>query len=152
MFKGSTPGSDGMFIFRMEWNLAALVGLMMLTGIVVKNGIVLVDKIERNIASGMKVEEGILQGTLSRIRPILTTAFTTILTVLPLALSSRTDTVISQTLGIVVVGGLISSTFISLFIIPISYKLMHQTSKVSSSKHVRADQISALNNNLENTI
>ncbi|MCM2535966.1 efflux RND transporter permease subunit [Neobacillus pocheonensis] len=59
------------------------------------------------------------------------------LTVLPLALSSRTDTVISQTLGIVVVGGLISSTFISLFMIPISYKWLHQTRrKVSPLKQV----------------
>lgn len=130
----------GMFIFRLEWNLAAFVGLLMLTGIVVTNGIVLVDKIERNLASGMDGAEAILQGTLSRVRPILTTAFTTILTLLPLALSSRTDTVISQTLGIVVIGGLISSTFISLFMIPICYKWMQQT---RTSKHVRKEQITA---------
>lgn len=131
----------GMFIFGKEWNLAAFVGLMMLTGIVVTNGIVLVDKIERNLASGMKAEEAILKGTLSRVRPILTTAFTTILTVLPLALSSRTDTVISQTLGIVVVGGLISSTFISLFLIPICYSRMHRTRKVSSLKKARGERV-----------
>ena len=83
----------------------------------------------------MKSEEAILQGTLSRVRPILTTAFTTILTVLPLALSSSTDTVISQTLGFVVVGGLISSTFISLFMIPICYKWM--TNAYSFCKAVR---------------
>ncbi|MFD0048004.1 efflux RND transporter permease subunit [Actinomycetes bacterium NPDC127524] len=127
----------GMFLFRMEWNLAALVGLMMLTGIVVTNGIVLVDKIERNIAAGMNTEEAILQGTISRVRPILATAFTTILTLMPLALSSRTDTVISQTLGVTVVGGLISSTCISLFMIPICYRWMHRggkTSVISSSK------------------
>jgi multidrug efflux pump subunit AcrB len=142
----------GMFIFRLEWNLAAFVGLLMLTGIVVTNGIVLVDKIERNLAGGMEGEEAILQGTLSRVRPILTTAFTTILTLLPLALSSRTDTVISQTLGIVVIGGLISSTFISLFMIPICYKWMHQMRTVSTSKHVRKEQITALNSNTKNTI
>ncbi|MDQ0199186.1 efflux RND transporter permease subunit [Neobacillus ginsengisoli] len=131
----------GMFIFGKEWNLAAFVGLMMLTGIVVTNGIVLVDKIERNLASGMKAEEAILKGTLSRVRPILTTAFTTILTLLPLALSSRTDTVISQTLGIVVVGGLISSTFISLFLIPICYSRMHRTRKDSSLEKVRGERV-----------
>lgn len=142
----------GMFIFRLEWNLAALVGLMMLTGIVVTNGIVLVDKIERYIASGIMIEEAILQGTLSRVRPILTTAITTVLTVLPLALSSRTDTVISQTLGIVVVGGLISSTLISLILIPICYQWMHQTRTVSSSKHVKVERISAVNSNIKKTI
>lgn len=142
----------GMFIFGMEWNLAALVGFMMLTGIVVTNGIVLVDKIERNLANGLVVEEAILQGTLSRVRPILTTAFTTILTVLPLAFSSQADTVISQTLGIVVVGGLISSTCISLCMIPISYKWMYHTRTGSSSKHIGGEQISVLNNNIKNTI
>jgi multidrug efflux pump subunit AcrB len=135
----------GMFIFGKEWNLAAFVGLMMLTGITVTNGIVLVDKMERNFAGGMKVEEAILQGTLSRVRPILTTAFTTILTVLPLAFSSQADTVISQTLGIVVVGGLISSTFISLFLIPICYSWMHGTRKAASFGEVRGKQFAALN-------
>jgi multidrug efflux pump subunit AcrB len=126
----------GMVIFHLEWNLAALVGLMLLTGIVVTNGIVLVDKIERNIASGFKLEEAILKGTLSRVRPILTTALTTILTLLPLALSSRTDTVISQTLGIVVVGGLISSTFISLFMIPICYNWLHKPLVATASEYI----------------
>ncbi|KQL41020.1 acriflavine resistance protein B [Bacillus sp. FJAT-25509] len=116
----------GMLIFQLEWNLAALVGLLMLTGIVVTNGIVLVDKIERNRLAGYSLDEALLQGTLSRIRPILTTALTTILTLMPLALSSRTDTIISQTLGIVVIGGLVSSTFISLFMIPILYKWLHK--------------------------
>ncbi|MGG5253611.1 efflux RND transporter permease subunit [Neobacillus sp. SM06] len=115
----------GMLIFGLEWNLAAFVGLLMLTGIVVTNGIVLVDKIERNLKVGIAVDEAVLQGTISRVRPILTTALTTVLTVLPLALSTRTDRFISQTLGIVVAGGLISSTLISLVMIPISYKWLY---------------------------
>ncbi|SFC95944.1 efflux RND transporter permease subunit [Bacillus sp. UNCCL81] len=116
----------GMLIFQLEWNLAALVGLLMLTGIVVTNGIVLVDKIERNRLAGHSLDEALFLGTLSRIRPILTTALTTILTLVPLAFSSQTDTIISQTLGIVVIGGLVSSTFMSLFMIPILYKWLHK--------------------------
>ncbi|MDQ0200982.1 efflux RND transporter permease subunit [Neobacillus ginsengisoli] len=123
-----------MFIFNKQWNLATLVGLLMLTGIVVTNGIVLVDKIERNIASGMALEEAVLDGTLSRVRPILTTALTTILTLLPLALSSSNDTVISQTLGIVVVGGLISSTITSILVIPIIYQWMHRNQTAPTPK------------------
>ncbi|PGM58203.1 efflux RND transporter permease subunit [Bacillus sp. AFS053548] len=123
----------GMLIFQLEWNLAALVGLLMLTGIVVTNGIVLVDKIERNRLAGHSLDEALLQGTLSRIRPILTTALTTILTLMPLALSSQTDTIISQTLGIVVIGGLVSSTLISLFMIPILYKWLHKNYDQSSN-------------------
>jgi len=120
----------------------------MLTGIVVTNGIVLVDKIERNLVSEMELEEAILQGTMSRVRPILTTAFTTVLTLLPLALSSRTDSVISQTLGIVVIGGMISSTFISLFMIPICYRWMYQIRTKTSLKRRKKERLIPLNKNL----
>ncbi|MED1467226.1 efflux RND transporter permease subunit [Bacillus salipaludis] len=137
----------GMFIFGKEWNLAALVGLMMLTGIVVTNGIVLVDKIERNMKSGMVLEKSILLGTCSRVRPILTTALTTVLTLLPLAVSSRSDSVISQTLGIVVVGGLVSSTFISLCMIPICYWWMHQK-RESPLKRRGKEPLPTLKNNI----
>lgn len=137
----------GMLIFQLEWNLAALVGLLMLTGIVVTNGIVLVDKIERNRLAGHSLDEALLQGTLSRIRPILTTALTTILTLMPLALSSQTDTIISQTLGIVVIGGLVSSTFISLFMIPILYKWLYK-----NYDHSFNDIVDDLNNKFKKTV
>jgi multidrug efflux pump subunit AcrB len=116
----------GMFIFRLEWNLAALVGLVMLTGIVVTNGIVLVDKIERNRLKGMDVKQAVLSGTATRVRPVIMTAGTTILTLLPLAFSKSDSTVISQTLGIVVIGGLISSTLICLIVIPIVYQWLSE--------------------------
>lgn len=113
-----------------EWNLSALIGLLMLTGIVVTNGIVLVDKIERNLADGMDTQEAILAGTSSRVRPILLTAGTTILTLLPLATSDSSNAIVSQTLGLVVVGGMISSTLISLIVIPIVYDWLKERAKV----------------------
>jgi multidrug efflux pump subunit AcrB len=122
----------GLFLFGKGWDLAACVGLLMLTGIVVTNGIVLVDKIERNLRAGMARRQAVLQGTLSRVRPVLMTACTTILTLLPLMLAAGSDSIISQTLGIVVVGGMISSTLISLLVIPITYERM--TRKTMSSQ------------------
>ncbi|MFB9760879.1 efflux RND transporter permease subunit [Ectobacillus funiculus] len=113
-------------LFHGEWNLAALIGVLMLTGIVVTNGIVLTDKIERNRKEGMPVKEAVLNGSLSRIRPILMTAAATILTLLPLAFSHNADTVISQTLGIVVIGGMVTSTINSFIIIPIIYEWLHK--------------------------
>lgn len=130
-----------MMIFRLEWNLAALVGLMMLTGIVVTNGIVLVDKIERNLSDGKELNLAILSGTATRVRPVLMTAITTILTVLPLAVTGKGDTVISQTLGVVVVGGMISSTLICLLIIPIVYKWLSR--KVDNSSIKQQEGLSA---------
>lgn len=127
----------GLFITGKQWNLAALVGLLMLTGIVVTNGIVLVDKIERNRKSGMGLEDAVLNGTISRVRPVLTTAATTILTLIPLAVSSSTDAVISQTLGIVVAGGLISSTVSSIFMVPVLYQWLHQKTDIPSARQVR---------------
>ncbi|GIM46599.1 hypothetical protein DNHGIG_21480 [Collibacillus ludicampi] len=129
----------GMFLFSKEWDLSAFVGLLMLTGIVVTNGIVLVDKIERNLNSGMVLEKAVIQGTRSRVRPVLITAWTTILTLLPLALSHSKDTVISQTLGIIVVGGMISSTLISLLVIPIFYEWI-QNKTIGRRKHVSRGQ------------
>jgi multidrug efflux pump subunit AcrB len=116
----------GMFVTGGEWNLASLVGLLMLTGIVATNGIVLADKIERNLARGMNPREAIVQGAASRARPVLTTAATTVLTLAPLIFSGGSDTVVSQSLGIVVVCGMISSTFIGLPAIPIVYDWLHR--------------------------
>ncbi len=111
-----------MALFGMEWNIAALIGILMLAGIVVTNGIVLVDKIERNRLEGMETKQAILLGTATRVRPVLMTAATTILTLLPLAFSSNGNSIISQTLGVVVVGGMISSTLISLLVIPVLFE------------------------------
>ncbi|MGG0655529.1 efflux RND transporter permease subunit [Rummeliibacillus pycnus] len=120
-------------LFHGEWNLAALIGILMLTGIVVTNGIVLIDKIERNRKEGMPLKEAVLYGSLSRIRPILMTAAATILTLLPLAFSHSADTVISQTLGIVVIGGMITSTINSFIIIPIIYEWLHKKSSAKTN-------------------
>ncbi|SEP18945.1 efflux RND transporter permease subunit [Paenibacillus sp. OV219] len=107
-----------------QWNLAAFIGVLMLTGIVVTNGIVLIDKIERNRREGMGLREAVVHGSLSRVRPIFMTAGTTVLTLIPLALSHSSDTVISQVLGIVVIGGMITSTLNSFVVIPIIYEWM----------------------------
>jgi multidrug efflux pump subunit AcrB len=99
---------------------------------------VLIDKIERNRRNGMELEEAVISGSLSRVRPILITAATTILTLLPLAFSHQGDTVISQTLGIVVIGGMITSTCNSFLVIPIIYQWLNKKDRkkvtVSDSK------------------
>ncbi|MGG1516977.1 efflux RND transporter permease subunit [Paenibacillus oryzisoli] len=113
-----------LYAIQGQWNLAALIGVLMLTGIVVTNGIVLIDKIERNRKEGMPLRDAVLSGSLSRVRPIFMTAGTTVLTIIPLALTHNTDTVISQVLGIVVIGGMITSTLNSFIVIPIIYEWM----------------------------
>lgn len=113
-----------LYLIHGQWNLAALVGVLMLTGIVVTNGIVLIDKIERNRKEGMDIRAAVLNGSLSRVRPIFMTAGTTVLTLIPLAFSQGGDAVVSQTLGIVVIGGMVTSTLNSFLVIPILYEWM----------------------------
>ncbi|MCY9667400.1 efflux RND transporter permease subunit [Paenibacillus alginolyticus] len=120
-----------LYVIHGQWNLAALIGVLMLTGIVVTNGIVLIDKIERNRREGMELRDAVLEGSLSRVRPIFMTAGTTVLTLIPLALSHSADTVISQVLGIVVIGGMITSTLNSFVVIPIIYEWMQGKNKKS---------------------
>ena len=87
-------------------------------------------------------EEAVISGSLSRIRPILITAATTILTLLPLAFSHQGDTVISQTLGIVVIGGMITSTLNSFLVIPIIYQWLHK--KQSNKKVISTEEVNSL--------
>ncbi|WP_040948981.1 efflux RND transporter permease subunit [Gorillibacterium massiliense] len=125
-----------LYLIHGQWNLAALVGVLMLTGIVVTNGIVLIDKIERNRREGMEMREAVLHGSLSRVRPIFMTAGTTVLTLIPLAFSHGGDSVVSQTLGIVVIGGMVTSTLNSFLVIPILYEWMQgRKTKASSSNY-----------------
>lgn len=111
-----------LYLVRGQWDLAALVGVLMLTGIVVTNGIVMIDRIERNRKEGMPLRDAVVQGSLTRVRPIFMTAATTILTLLPLAFTSGGDAVVSRTLGIVVIGGMLTSTLNSFLVIPILYE------------------------------
>jgi multidrug efflux pump subunit AcrB len=94
--------------------------------------------IERNRINGMELREAIVAGSLSRVRPILMTAGTTILTLIPLALSHDTDTVISQTLGVVVIGRMITSNLNSFMLIPIIYETLQGREKQG---HVSASQM-----------
>ncbi|MBO7743063.1 efflux RND transporter permease subunit [Paenibacillus sp. MWE-103] len=121
-----------------QWNLAALIGGLMLTGIAVTNGIVLIDKIERNRREGMDLREAVLQGSLSRVRPIAMTAATTVLTLLPLALSGDDGTVVSKVLGVVVIGGMITSTLNSFVVIPILYEAMNRKKHRDAAASVSA--------------
>ncbi|MBM7646636.1 multidrug efflux pump subunit AcrB [Scopulibacillus daqui] len=114
-----------LFVFGQSWNLGALAGLVMLIGIVATNGIVLVDRMERLRAQGKDVHSAAIEGAASRFRPVLMTAAATILTLLPLALSRQSDTLISQSLGLVVIGGMITATITSLIIIPTIYQWLY---------------------------
>lgn len=103
----------------------ALIGLLMLVGIVVTNAIVLIDLVNHYRAQGASVDEALIDGSRRRLRPILMTAVATIFALAPMALGVTGGGVfISQPLAIVVIGGLISSTLLTLILVPVLYRLI----------------------------
>lgn len=104
--------------------LPALIGFLMLIGIVVTNAIVLIDLVEQLRHRGYSTHEALIQGGRTRVRPILMTAVATILALLPLALGFSKGSIIAADLGTVVIGGLFSSTVLTLVIVPVVYALV----------------------------
>ena len=106
-----------------ELGLPAMIGLLMLIGIVITNAIVLLEFVEQRRAAGMSVREALIDGAETRVRPILMTALTTMIGLLPLALGLSEGALLSASLATVVIGGLLSSTLLTLIVIPVVYSL-----------------------------
>jgi HAE1 family hydrophobic/amphiphilic exporter-1 len=104
-------------------SISSLIGLLMLVGIVVTNAIVFLDMVKQRERQGMSAREALLEGGRIRVRPILMTAIATILATLPLAIGANDGSFISAELGTVVIGGLLSSTLLTLVVIPVLYSL-----------------------------
>ncbi len=113
-----------LYITSTPLSLIALIGAIMLVGIVTKNGIVMVDYMNLLIERGASVYEAIVAGAKSRLRPVLMTSFTTILGMMPMAIGVGTGSETWQPMGIAVIGGLSFSTILTLFVVPIFYALM----------------------------
>lgn len=105
-------------------SIASLIGLVMLVGIVVNNGIVLVDAINRRRGEGAGADEAILWASTRRLRPILITNLTTIFGMLPLALTTGEGAEVWGPIGSTVIGGLFVSMLVTLFVIPVGYRLL----------------------------
>ena len=112
-----------LFITGVSLDMIGALGVVLLIGIVVKNGIVLVDYINLMRERGYELNEAIALSGQSRLRPVLMTAFTTILGMVPMALSQSEGSEMWQPLGIVVIGGLLVSTIVTLIIVPILYAI-----------------------------
>ncbi|MFJ7668017.1 efflux RND transporter permease subunit [Lysinibacillus sp. NPDC097195] len=118
-----------MFATKTLLGVTSVIGILVLVGIVVNNGIVLVDYINQQKMQGMPSYDAILLATQDRLRPILMTALTTILGLLPLALGIGEGTEMNQPMGIAVIGGLITSTLLTLYIVPVVYSLMDKETR-----------------------
>jgi hydrophobic/amphiphilic exporter-1 (mainly G- bacteria), HAE1 family len=117
------------------FGLSALVGLMMLVGIVVTNAIVLIDRVQTNRKErGMDSREALVEGGRTRLRPILMTAIATILALMPLAIGLTEGALIASELARVVIGGLLTSTLLTLVIVPVVYSLLDRLATARRNK------------------
>ncbi|MBE0663338.1 MAG: efflux RND transporter permease subunit [Bacteroidales bacterium] len=118
-------------------SVVAALGAVLLIGIVVKNGIVLVDFTNLMRDRGMKLYEAIIASGKSRLRPVLMTALTTMLGMLPLALSTGEGSEIWSPMGITVIGGLVFSTLITMVLIPVMYAVLSRSGERDKTRKLR---------------
>lgn len=112
-----------LWISREPLGVAAMIGALMLIGIVVTNAIVLIDRVIHNENDGLSTREALLEAGSTRLRPILMTALATIGALIPLAFGLEGGGLISKGLGVTVIGGLTSSTLLTLIIVPVVYEV-----------------------------
>ena len=126
-----------MFLTGNNIDMIGLLGLVLLIGIVVKNGIVLVDYINLMRERGIALNEAIAISGQSRLRPVLMTAFTTILGMIPMATSNSEGSEMWTTMGLVVIGGLTVSTFVTLIVVPVLYGVFNRRGDIEKKEKER---------------
>ena len=128
----------GLMAGRFENNVYAQIGLVMLIGLSAKNAILIVEFAKMKREEGLNLLEASLEGAKLRLRPILMTSFAFILGCLPLARASGAGALSRQVMGYVVIGGMLSASFIAIFLIPV---LFHVVEKISGKKDVKQSNI-----------
>jgi HAE1 family hydrophobic/amphiphilic exporter-1 len=125
-----------LFITGSTLNLISMIGSVMLVGIVVKNGIVLVDYTNLLRDRGMSLIPAVIAGGKSRLRPVLMTTFTTVLGMLPMAIGIGEGSEIWRPMGVAIVGGLTVSTMITLVLMPVVYTMFGANRMKSERKRI----------------
>ncbi|MEE8060170.1 MAG: CusA/CzcA family heavy metal efflux RND transporter [Pseudomonadales bacterium] len=114
-------GVFSLYISGQYLSVPSAIGFITLFGVAVLNGVVMVDSINQRISDGLSVDEAVFNGAVSRLRPVLMTAITSTLGLIPLLLSTGVGAEIQKPLASVIVGGLVTATFLTLFVLPTLY-------------------------------
>ena len=121
-----TGGFLALLVTGIEVSVISLIGFVMLVGIIVNNGIVLVDYINQQRLAGMERREAIIDAGVTRLRPILMTSLTTILGLIVTAAAKNAGTALMQPVAVVCIGGLLYATLMTLFVVPCMYEIMNR--------------------------
>jgi cobalt-zinc-cadmium resistance protein CzcA len=118
-----TGGIIALWLRGMPFSISAAVGFIALSGVAVLNGLVMVTYINQLRGEGSSLDEAIVRGAITRLRPVLMTALVAALGFVPMAIASGTGAEVQKPLATVVIGGIISSTFLTLVVLPALYRL-----------------------------
>ena len=121
-----TGGFGALLLCGMEISIIAMIGFVMLVGIIVNNGIVLVDYINQLRIGGMDRKEAIIEAGITRVRPILMTTLTTVLGQLVMAVSKDVGSILMRPIAVVSIGGLMYATLMTLYVVPVIYDMMNK--------------------------
>jgi len=119
-----TGGIVALWVRDMPFSISAAVGFIALSGVAVLNGLVMVSYINQLRADGAGIDDAILRGSTTRLRPVLMTALVASLGFVPMALATGTGAEVQKPLAIVIIGGLVSATFLTLVVLPALYRLI----------------------------
>ena len=134
-------GLGGLLLFDQTLNIYSQVGLIMLVGLATKNGILIVEFINQRRDEGLVFNEAVLHGASYRLRPIVMTAFTTVIGAVPLVLSAGPGHEARTVIGVVVMCGVSVATLITLFVIPMAYSFFarHTHTPQAVSKQLESE-------------
>jgi heavy metal efflux system protein len=127
-------GIVALWLRGMPFSISAAVGFIALSGVAVLNGLVLVTFIEQLRADGADTEDAIVRGALTRLRPVLMTALVASLGFVPMALATGTGAEVQRPLATVVIGGIISSTLLTLIVLPTLYALAQRGARLRTTR------------------
>ncbi|MFM7524352.1 MAG: efflux RND transporter permease subunit, partial [Betaproteobacteria bacterium] len=121
-----TGGVLALWLRDIPLSISAAVGFIALSGVAVLNGLVLISFIRNLSEQGYDLSDAIREGTLTRLRPVLMTALVASLGFLPMAIATGTGAEVQRPLATVVIGGILSSTMLTLLVLPLLYDLVHR--------------------------
>jgi cobalt-zinc-cadmium resistance protein CzcA len=121
-----TGGVVALALRGIPFSISAAIGFIALSGVAVLNGLVMVSFIENMRRSGASVDDAVFRGSIARLRPVLMTALVASLGFVPMAVATGTGAEVQRPLATVVIGGILSSTALTLMVLPVLYALFHK--------------------------
>ena len=119
-------GILALFITGMNFSISAGIGFIALFGVCIQNGVILISVFRKYLEEGMSLDDAIMKGVIIRVRPVVMTALMAAIGLLPAAIATGIGSETQKPLARVVIGGLITSTFLTLLILPVMYALLYR--------------------------